>query len=379
MSRADRWSLSAVSFVVVMAILGVLVERATRRTADAIDARFGYTPDPVGTRQFLATLGDEKYFSQAGAEAMKEAKGIDVFLYRQLDAAHRARYGKPFVVGRQLIGDCVSWGAMHAVAVSEAVSWSLGKLPEPPLMPATEALYGGARVEARGKPGDGAQPYGGFSDGATGFGAAKFLREFGVVYRQKYPTVDLTEYSGERAKQYGAYGCGGQGDNGRLDAEAKKHPLRHVVAVRSWAELAAALESGYPVTLASSQGFTSTRSKEGICEASGTWQHQMCAIGIRHKKNGAPDDLCLILNSWGPSWVGPKENKFPSDQPDGSFWARRIVIEGMLEDAWAIGDTQGFKYRDIHHGNWLAPAPPETQARTPSPARLIADTYHLGL
>jgi len=359
-----------------MAILGVLVERATRRTVDVIDARFGYTPDPVGTRQFLATLGDEKYFFQAGAEAMKEAKGVDTFLYRQLDAAHRARYGKPFVVGRQLIGDCVSWGAMHAVAISEAVSWSLGKLPEPPLMPATEALYGGARVEARGKPGDGAQPYGGFSDGATGFGAAKFLREYGVVYRQKYPTADLTEYSGERARQYGAYGCGGQGDNGRLDAEAKKHPLRHVVAVRSWAELAAALESGYPVTLASSQGFQSVRNKDGIAEASGTWMHQQVAIAIRHKKNGSPDDLVLILNSWGPNWIaGPK---VPADMPDGSYWARRSVVETrMLEDAWAIGDTDGFKYRDIHHGNWLAPAPPETQARTPSNARLIADTFHL--
>jgi hypothetical protein len=267
---------------------------------------------------------------------------------------------------------------MHAVAVADAVSWSLGKLPEPPLLPATEPLYGGARVEARGKPGDGAQPYGGFSDGATGFGVAKFLREYGVVYRQKYPTVDLTEYSGERAKQYGAYGCGGQGDNGRLDAEAKKHPLKHVVAVRTWAELAAAIESGYPVTLASSQGFQSVRNKDGIAEASGTWMHQQVAIAIRHKKNGSPDDLVLILNSWGPNWIaGPK---VPADMPDGSYWARRSVVETrMLEDAWAIGDTDGFKYRDVHHGNWLQPAPPETQTRTPSPARLIADVYQLGL
>ena len=51
----------------------------------------------------------------------------------------------------------------------------------------------------------------------------------------------------------------------------------------------------------------------------------------------------------------------------------------MLEDAWAIGDTDGFRYRDIHHGNWLAPAPPEKQAAKPNTARLVADTYHLGL
>jgi hypothetical protein len=377
MSRNDKWSASAVAFVVAMAVLGVLVERATRRTVDAIDARFGYTPDPAGAKRFLQELGEDRYFAQAGAEAMQEAKGIDVFLYRQLDAAHRARYGKPFVVGRQLIGDCTSWGGMHAVAVADAVAWSLGEIQDPPLMPATEPLYGGARVEARGKPGDGLQAYGGWSDGATGYGVAKFLREYGVVYRQKYPTVDLTEYSGERAKQYGAYGCGGQGDAGRLDAEAKKHPLRHVTAVRSWAELTSALESGYPVTLASSQGFSSRLGPSGIAEASGQWQHQMCAIGIRHKKNGAPDDLCLILNSWGPRWQSGLENKTPADQPDGSFWARRSVVEGMLEDAWAIGSTGGFPYRDIDHGKWLAPAPPEAQRQKPSLARLIADTFHL--
>jgi hypothetical protein len=377
MSRANRWSIGAVTFVIVMAILGALVERATHRVVARIDGQFGYTPDPAGTKAFLATLGDEKFFSQAGAEAMKEAKGVDTFLYRQMDAAHRARYGKPFVVGRQGIGDCCSWGGIHAVYCQDSVSWSLGKLQDPPLMPCSEALYGGARVEARGKPGDGAQPYGGWSDGATGFGTAKFLREFGTVYREKVNGLDLTEYSAERAKQWGAYGCGGQNDGGKLDAVAKKHPLRHVVAVRSWAELAAALESGYPCTLASSQGFTSTRDKNGICEASGTWMHQMCAIGIRHKKNGAPDDLCLILNSWGPNYVGPKENKYPPDQPDGSFWARRSVVERMLEDAWAIGDTDGFKYRDLDHGGWLQPAPAE--ARTPGTARIVADVFHLGL
>jgi hypothetical protein len=104
--------------------------------------------------------------------------------------------------------------------------------------------------------------------------------------------------------------------------------------------------------------------------------HQQVAIGIRHKKNGSPDDLCLILNSWGPNWIGGP--KVPADMPDGSYWARRSVVETrMLEDAWAIGDTDGFKYRDLDHGGWLAPAPPDARARKPSPARLIADTFHI--
>jgi len=378
MSRSNQWSISAVAFVIVMAILSTLVTQATSKVVARVDGQFGYTPDPEGTRAFLATLGDEKYFSQAGAEAMQEAKGVDTFLYRQMDAAHRARYGKPFVAWRQSIGDCVSFGAAGAVFCQDSVSWSLGKLPEPPLVPATEALYGGARVEAMRKPGDGAQPYGGFNDGATGFGAAKFLREFGVIYREKVNGIDLTTYSGERAKQWGAYGCGGQNDKGVMDGIAKKHPCKHVVAVRTWSELSAALESGYPVTLASSQGFQSVRNKDGIAEASGTWMHQQVAIAIRHKKNGSPDDLVLILNSWGPNWIsGPK---VPADMPDGSYWARRSVVETrMLEDAWAIGDTDGFKYRDIHHGNWLAPVPPDANATKPNTARLVADVHKLGL
>lgn len=374
MSRGERWSISAVAFVIAMAILGVFVERATRRAVDAAAGQFGYTPDPAGTKAFLATL-EKPFFAQAGAEAMDKARGVDTFLFRQMDKAHRARYGKPFVVGRQLIGDCVSWGAMHAVYCQDSVSWSLGKLPDPPLMPATEALYGGARVEARGKPGDGAQPYGGWSDGATGFGAAKFLREFGVVYREPTNGIDLTTYSGERAKQWGAYGCGGQGDKGVMDGIAKKHPCKHVVAIRTWDELASAIESGYPVTLASSQGFSSHLGPSGIAEASGTWMHQMCAIGIRHKKNGSPDDLVCILNSWGNRWQSGLENKYPDDQPEGSFWARRSVVESrMLEDAWAIGDTDGFRYRDLDHGGWLGPAP----AGAVSYQKLVGD-LQLGL
>jgi hypothetical protein len=362
-SRAQRWSWSAVAFVVVASVLGALAERITNRAVDAVE-RYGYTPDPAGTRAFLATLGNEKFFSQAGADAMDKARGVDTFLYRYMDRAHQARYGKPFVVGRQAIGDCVSWGAMHAVYCQDAVAWSIGKLPEPPLMPATEAIYGGARVEARGKPGDGSQPYGGFSDGATGYGAAKFLRDFGVIYRETVNGIDLTTYSGERAKQWGAYGCGGPGDKGVMDTLAKRHPCKYVVAVRTWDELAAAIESGYPVTLASSQGFQSTRNKDGIAEAGGVWMHQMVAISVRHRKNGSPDDCVLVLNSWGPNWIGPKENRWPADQPDGSFWARRHVVERMLEDAWAIGDTDGFRYRDLDHGGWMQPA----KQKQPQPA-----------
>lgn len=317
---------------------------------------FGYRPDPEGTRAFLAELA-EPYFAQAGAEAMAKASGRDTFLYRPMLRAHFARYRKPFVVGRQLNGSCVAWGAMHGVFAAESIDWELGKASEPPLLPSTEAIYGGARCQAMGR------TFAGWSDGATGFGAAKWLKNWGVIYRKDYGGgVDLTTYNATLEKNWGAYGAGGQEARAMIEAEAKKHACQHVVAVRSWAELCAALEAGFPVTLASSQGFSSHLGPHGIAEASGVWMHQMVALGVVYKggDNNAPDDLVVILNSWGPKWQTGLENRWPDDLPAGAFWARRRVVEGMLGDAWAIGSVQtGFKWRDIHNGNWLQPVPPE--------------------
>ena len=312
----------------------------------------GYVPDPVGVQIFLRSL-DQPYFAQAGADAMAKATHKDTFLYRHMDQAHQARYGTPFKVARQGIGDCVSWGAMHAVYCAESVDWTQGQRADPPLLPASEPIYGGARVEARGKPGDGARPVGGYSDGATGWGAAKWLKDWGVVYREPVVGRDLTTYSASRAKEYGAYGCGGQGDNGKMDAEAKKHPCKHVVAVKTWEELVAAVTSGYPVTIASSVGFNTTRDSDGYCRRSGVWMHQMAIVGLRFQENGSPRDGALIINSWG-NYVGG--GKWPDDMPDGCFWAEKKDVLSILGqgDSYAIGSIDGFDFRELDNGGWLA-------------------------
>lgn len=319
----------------------------------AASDQFGYEPDPVGAAEFLESL-DVRFFADAAPDAMAKAEEVDTFLYRAMDAASRERYGKPFAPQRQGIGDCVSWGAAHAVYCAEAVEWQLGERDECPTFPSTEALYGGSRVEARGKDGSGERPVGGWSDGSTGYAAAKWLRDWGVIYRREYKQHDLRDYSSDRAKQWGAYGCGGRDDNGRLDRVATETPCKHVVNVRTWEELVAAITSGYPVTIASSQGFTKTRDEDGFCEASGTWMHQMMLAGLRFKKQGGgsqPRDGALVINSWGDYVNG---GKWPDDQPDGTFWAERDVVERILAqgDSWAIAEVE-FKWRDISHDNWL--------------------------
>ena len=366
MLHADRKAGRLLAVVVLLGLTAAaVVAGLIHRPAPWIqsEGQFGYDPDPEGVAAFLAEL-PQPLFRQAGEETIREAKGVDTFLYRSAYRAHQALYGRPWVVERQGIGDCVSWGWAHGIWIAQCVDWETGRLAQPPPFPSTEAIYGGSRVEARGRSGDGSSPVGGYSDGSYGAAAARWVRDWGVVYREEVGGHDLRNYSADRAKAWGAYGNGGQGDKGKLDAIAKKHPAQYVALATTWAEAAAAIEAGFTVPVASMQGFASRRDAQGYAPASGQWAHEMCFISVRYQKNGSPTDALLCLNSWGPNWIsGPK---WPADQPDGSFWVTRSTVESMLraKDSFAVGSVAGFGWRDLHNGNWLAPAPPKSIAHS---------------
>lgn len=366
-ANALRWLAVALLLGLAAAAIVVGLDRGPGPAGFMDDENYGYRPDPQGVETFLAEL-PEPLFRQAGAETVAQAKGVDTFLYRSAVKAHQALYGKPWVVERQGIGDCVSWGWSHGVWIAQCVDWETGRLANPPPFPSTESIYGGSRVEARGKSGNGSSPVGGWSDGSYGAAAARWVRDWGVVYREQVGGHDLRSYSADRAKQWGAYGCGGQGDGGKLDAIAKKHPAQHVALVTTWDEAAAAIEAGFPIPVASMQGFASQTDAQGYATASGQWAHEMCFIAVRYADNGSPSDALLCLNSWGPKWITYR-GKFPADQPEGSFWVTRPVVESMLrqKDSFAVGSVAGFGWRDLHNGNWLTPAPPETIASPAAP------------
>lgn len=326
---------------------GLLALWVHSRPQPTVEA-YGYNPDADGAAAFAASLPSPT-FAQAAPDAMQKATPKDTFLWRAMEQAHQARYGKPFRCSNQAdVGSCVAHGAAHAVYCSQAIAWAQGERDEPPLLAHQGAIYGGSRVEARGKPGDGARPYGGYSDGSTGYHGAKWLREWGVIDKRQYPSVDCTISNPDIEREWGAYGCGGRDDGGKLDAEAKKTPCLYVTQVRTWDELVAAITSGHPVTLASNQGFTRTLDAQSFAAPSGVWMHQMCAVGLRVDRPGV-----AIINSWG-SYLNYTAARVPADLPDGVFWADKRVIEGMLAqgDCWAISEV-AFKYRDINHLDWM--------------------------
>lgn len=319
----------------------------TPPTAEALG--LGYEPNPAGTREFLSEL-DQPMFRDAGEEVIKKARGIDTFLYRPMYKAHLARYGKEWAPGNQgSVGSCVGWGFSQAAYCSLCVAWNEGEVPDPPLLTSATSCYSGSRVEARGKP----EGTGGYRDGSYGGAAAKWLSQWGLIFRENVGGHDLTNYSVSRCKDWGHWGNGGEGDNGRLDAIAKRHPALHVALVTDFDAAAASIESGFPVAICSGVGFQRTRREGGWCDRQGSWSHCMYACSVRYKKNGSEDDGLLIVNSWGSYVGGPK---WPEDQPDGSFWATRDVVDEMLgrwRDSFAIGSVQGFPYRDLHHEEWL--------------------------
>jgi len=359
--RQQTWTWSAIGFVVVAAIVGALVERATHRIAARVEARFGYQPDPEGTREFLSEL-DRPTFAAAAGGAMAEAKGVDTFLFRHVQKAHQSHYGLPWKCWDQGDhGSCVSFAFALGAYTGQSVDFVEGRMARPPPEVATEPIYGGSRTAARLPPI--AKNNGG--DGSYGGAAARWISGKckdptvgGILYRERYGDVDLSTYSIPRSIAWGRDGVPLP-----LAREANQHKAVAVAQVRTWDELCASIERGSPVVLCSNVGYgradrtMPVRDSDGFLPRGTPWGHAMLCWAVRHQKNGSPRDGGLIQNSWSERWCrGPK---WPQDQPDGSFWASRENIQAALDqgDCFAIGGVDGFKWRELDNGNWFEPAP----------------------
>src|SRR5690606_15878528 len=134
----------------------------------------------------------------------------------------------------------------------------------------------------------------------------------GTLIRKNYGQEDLTRYSGNKARDWGR-----RGTPSSLLPYAKEHLIKTVTKITSVEQCRDSLANGYPVTIASNAGFTSTRDRYGFARRSGSWAHQMFLHAVDDDGvDGAPKGVCC-QNSWGPSWIsGPKR----LGQPDGSFW-----------------------------------------------------------
>ena len=289
----------------------------------------GWVDDPAAVEAVMEQL-PFPVFSDVWQPIKDTGKGKRILLYEFIRKASNGKYPKR----KQTIGDCVAQGAAYAVDAVKSVDIVLKKEFEEWVdETATEDIYAGSRVQIGGGRISG--------DGSIGGWAAKYVNEYGALPRGKYGNVDLSTYSGSKARKWGARGAGVPKS---LIPTAKKHPILTVSLVKTYEEVRDLIANGYAVTIASMQGFSSKRDSEGFAKPQGSWAHQMSILAVddEYKRPGV-----LVQNSWGRWNSGPKRH----NQPDGSFWVdaeeieRRILSKG---DSWAFSSYEGFKPKSLN-------------------------------
>lgn len=204
-----------------------------------------------------------------------------------------------------------------------------------------EAIYGYSRVEiGGGKLGNGGGSYGGW--------ACRALQEYGILLRQKYDKIDLTQYDKDRAYEWGINGV-----PDILDISSRQHPIRTYSLIKNFNEARDAAANGYGLTVACNLGFTRKKNSMGQCvrddkgflyKGDESWAHEQSIIAVI---DDPKRPYVIIDNSWPLDWViGPLS--FP-DQPKTSYSVDAEVFDEMVSqnDSWALSDYQGFPPRKI--------------------------------
>ena len=300
----------------------------------------GWVPNPAGVDAYLNDPKNKHpIFAAAGRDVKQAYEKKDTFLYEPLVQC------KPgYQRTAQTIGDCVAHGLELACTVLTAKNLlKLGRGKDF-IEAAAEPIYGGARVE------ENSGRLGGYQDGAYGAAAARFVRNYGVLYRRDYsqqtgnPEHDLRVYNGKKAKDWGNFGCGGQNDKGKLDKIAHDFPILSTTQVGGFEDVAAAIAgSKCPVTIASDYGTDMQRDKNGFCRWNDSWPHQMVLLAVRFGSRPG----CLCAQSWGMNVSsGPH---FPETMPGNirgfTWWIPAEDVDRITRtgDCHAIGDVDGWK------------------------------------
>lgn len=290
---------------------------------------FGFIPTSDFNNPGKKSLGDVSDVPRTGA-------GRVVLLYQYLEA----------LLGRELDerdqengSDCVGQSTAKGVDILRGVRIKGLGLPGSFVAPACASfIYGGSRVEI-GKMRKGYRFRG---DGSHVPFACEFIRDFGTLFMQQYPTVDLRTHSWSRSAKWGSTGVPDD-----LEPIARERCIKAYIPVKSYEEYRGAINNGYPVIIGSSQGFKDQRERDadGFLRPRGTWRHAMVGIAVddAFSRPGG-----LIDNSWGPRWVlGPRRH----NQPLGSFWVEADVIDSMCRkgEAVAISGFDDFPEKQLDY------------------------------
>lgn len=277
----------------------------------------GYVYDPAERDRIMADHGSPT-FAVCASAAAESGKGKT----RLLTDAVKQVIGR-HLVWRQEIGDCVSFGAAKAVTIAEALNVVAGRGAWKGEV-ATEPIYGFSRVEiGKRRLGRG--------DGSVGLWAIEALHRLGTMFRQQYDGVDLTNYSGSRAKQWGWEGVPDE-----LEPVADDYLVVEFAQLSGWEDYRDAIWNGWPAFICS-DWLPGTRDGDGFARRDGSGGH--CEAGVGMDDTGSRPGA-LIDGSWG-AFSGPK-GRF--DIPDSAYWCDASTIDSRIKrynDSFCIKTYQG--------------------------------------
>ena len=311
---------------------------------------FGWVPNPAESEAFIASL-PRPVFAQAAPDLVGTGVGADVFLWE----CERKVLGRVLGAWNQTRGTCVSQGWGRFAQDMLLADIAIRNEPEewPGCEVATEPIYAGSRVEiGKGQISGPASDQN--SDGSLGSWAAKWVTEYGILFRKKYGSIDLTTPDDELAAKWGVKG---KGCPNELELIAREHPITQTTLVQAYEAARDAIANGYGVPVCSNQGFTTVRDANGFCKPQGTWNHCMVFRGCGIAKGNRP--FLVIQQSWAESPTGPNRVKLESgaeiELPQGCFCVDASPTNKMLSqrDSFTGAGFKGFERRDIPSPHYL--------------------------
>jgi hypothetical protein len=284
----------------------------------------GWVDDPQEFEDQLTAMS-EPFFAGAAPILKDSGKNKVVLLYKILEEI-AGFIPEPL---QTRAPDCVSHACGFCLDVLSAVEIKFGDREEWLARTASEPIYSNARVKiGRGM----------FRAGTTNTHAIQSMIKYGTLIRKKYGRVDLTKYTSNRAITWGNQDL----PKSLLDI-SKNYTISDFNLIQNYNEARDAIANGYPVAVASSQGFSNKRDNEGFCAPRGTWRHSMAVVAVddSYRRPGV-----LIQNSWPKYLSGPTRH----DNPQSSFWCDADVFDRMCryKDTYCIVDFNGYKKRKIN-------------------------------
>lgn len=276
---------------------------------------FGWSPNPIGVKQVLASLDHPGILRAAAPNWMGDGLEGDLMpylAYYETEDDWGGSLEPPYLP--QPGNDCTAEALARVNDLLQIISSLTDNYTFHRTCIETSYAFGLFKAGMRG------------DNGCYGAAMAKGAKEIGFLSYRDLPAPQevsksrLTEFANDPQSVVTKY-------------SEQAIPIGEIVLIKSWEEYCALIANQGLATVASTVGYDSPRDSRGICQRRGYWPHQMAAAGVI-RSDGV--ETAVILQSWGPNTPkGPVPFKLPT-------FAFR-VLKTDFQSQLAAGDTWGFR------------------------------------